>query len=107
MTRSVLVLVLLVGCGGAGARDARTLRLELSPAMDASRERAAPLVASVEQALMDAEAAEAALDVTGAAEHRTRARLLSALVLGDRRRHRQHGDEHAATHQKRVSGLTE
>jgi hypothetical protein len=80
-------LALLVsGCGAAllvsgcspvlGA--AGSLRAELTPSLTQSRERAAPLVADAERALDDAALAESRGELDAAAEHRARARLLSA-----------------------------
>ncbi len=75
--RWIVLCAALAGCGG-GLGAAGTLRAELVPGLDAARERAAPLVADAERALDEAEVAEARGDLDAAAEHRARARLLSA-----------------------------
>jgi len=73
----LVIVMISAGCGGTlGA--AGSLRAELMPSLEQSRERSAPLVADAERALDDAETAEARGELDAAAEHRARARLLSA-----------------------------
>lgn len=80
MTRRALGLVLSAllasACGAGGPRVSRELRSQLrSDEVEAARERAPDLIAQVESALDEADAAERAGDELAAADHATRARL--------------------------------
>jgi hypothetical protein len=76
MVRVAILAVLLAACGG-GSTVTRSLRDRLeSPESRAARDRAPELIAQVEAALEDAEAAQRANDAAAAADHATRARLL-------------------------------
>lgn len=70
-------VLLLAACGGGRLGPSEDLRARLASAEGrVTRERAPDVVAEVESALSDAEAAERAGEVEVAADHLTRARLL-------------------------------
>lgn len=70
------VALLLTACGAGTPRTTRELRAQLaSGELEAAREAAPDLVAQVEAALDDADAAERAGDEPAAQDHATRARL--------------------------------
>jgi hypothetical protein len=72
-----LLLIVLSGCGAGAPRRSAEVRARLgSPEGSVARERAPDLIAEVEAALRDADAAERAGDSDAAADHVTRARLM-------------------------------
>ncbi len=93
--RSAILFAVVVStaCGPGAPRASAPLRAQLASAeAAAARERAPDLVARVEAALDDADAAERAGDALAAADHATRARLFLEAALAEATRLEDEGE---------------